>query len=348
MGAKVRVLSFDGGGIRGVISARVLMHVEEILQEISGDKDARLSDFFDLVSGTSTGGILTALVLAPDKEISGRARYSAADMLDLYLNHGQEIFTKSVRAKYLDRFGLLNPLYAAEPIEKILNDYLGDLKISELLRPCLIPAYNIDKGRATFFSGLEVRDNPKRDRYVRDVLRMTSAAPTYFPPAKIGDDAYIDGGIFANNPALCAYIEAIKFPADVAPSDIMMLSIGTGSTSRHYDYKRVKDWGRLEWIKPIIDIYSSSAAQTVNHQLEVLYDKKDRTGNYLRIEPNLDKFKVDKGMDAATVENMDKLVKVGETINIDYDIQLRKFLRKIYESNRLSPYQKLYETSDDR
>jgi len=337
--SKIRVLAIDGGGIRGVIPARILVHIEEILREVSRNEKAKISDYFDLVAGTSTGGILTALILAPDPG------YSAADMVKLYVDYGAEIFTRSVRTRLIDRNGLFHPLYQHEAIEKILENYLGDLKISELERPCLIPTYNIETGEATFISSLEILQNPRSDRFIRDILRATTAAPTYFAPTRQKRDAFIDGGMFANNPALCAYIEATKFPSEPQAQDIMILSLGTGSINRHYPYESARRWGRLNWIRPALEIYSSAASQTVNHQLKMIYMNKDREENYLRIEPNLNEFPVSAAMDNANADNIEALIEVGEKMCEKYDAQLKEFLKQVILSNVVSSHEMLYQDS---
>jgi len=337
--SKIRVLAIDGGGIRGVIPARMLVHIEEILRDVSRNETAKISDYFDLIAGTSTGGILTALILSPDPG------YSATDMVKLYVDYGAEIFTRSVMTKLIDRNGLFHPLYQHEAIERILEAYLGDLKISELERPCLIPTYNIETGEATFISSIEILKNPKRDCHVRDVLRATTAAPTYFAPTRQKGDAFIDGGMFANNPALCAYVEATKFPSEPQAQDIMILSLGTGSINRNYPYESAKRWGRMGWVRPALEIYSSAASQTVNHQLEMLYMNKDQEKNYLRIEPNLNNFPVSAAMDNASATNIEALIGVGEKMCEKYDAQLREFLKQVVLSNVVSTHKMLYQDS---
>lgn len=339
MNSKIRVLSIDGGGIRGVIPAQLLVYIEKILREISGDEKAHISDYFDLVAGTSTGAILSAMLLAPEPG------YLADDMVKLYLKHGADIFTRSAMTKTIDRSGLFNPLYQHQAIEKILDDYLGDLKISKLKRPCLIPTYNIETGTATFISTLEILKNLKHDRLVKDALRATTAAPTYFAPISKKPDAFIDGGMFANNPALCAYIEATKFPSGPLTKDIMVLSLGTGSINRAYPYKSAKSWGKLGWIIPALEIYSSAASQTVNHQMQMLYRDKDQEENYLRIEPNLNDFSVSAAMDNASDENIEALIEVGNKMCGKYDAELRKFLKQVVLSNAMSNHERLYRTS---
>ena len=339
MNSKIRVLAIDGGGIRGVIPAQLLVHIEEILREISRDEKAKISDYFDLIAGTSTGGILMALILAPEPS------YSAADMVKLYVKHGAEIFSRSAMTRFIDRNGWFHPLYQHAPIERILEAYLGDLKISDLKRPCLIPTYNIETGTATFISSLEILKNPTSDCLVKDALRATTAAPTYFAPTRKKQGAFIDGGMFANNPALCAYVEATKFPSEPHTRDIMVLSLGTGSINRHYPYESARRWGRLNWIRPALEIYSSAASQTVNHQLEMIYMNQDRAENYLRIEPNLNEFPVHAAMDSVTDENIEALIEVGAQMCEKYDAELRKFLKQVVLSNVTSGHEKLYEHS---
>ena len=344
MSRKVRVLSIDGGGIRGIIPAKILIRVEELLQEYSQNPDAKIGDYFDLIAGTSTGGILTALCLCPEKVGSKTSKYSAKNILDFYLRYGRDIFKRSFMTKYLDYFGLFHPIYQKESLETILQKYLGDYRLSDLTKPCLIPAYDIELGKATFFNQLGIAKDSGRDELVRDVVRATTAAPTYFPVARPNDDnAFIDGGLFANNPALCAYVEATKFPCEPVPKEILILSLGTGAADIHYPYQRARNWGRLSWVIPVINIYGSAASQTVDHQLEKLYEQKGLESNYLRIEPSLNKFKVDKGMDSVSDRNLKALQHIGDVTAEEYDGQLKLFVKKIYKSHLNCPHKALYQ-----
>ena len=347
MSRVIRVLSIDGGGIRGIIPAKILIRVEELLREYSQDQNAKIGDFFDLIAGTSTGGIITALCLCPEEKGSSKAKYSAKDMLNLYLEHGEAIFTRSFKTRYLDYLGLFNPLYQKEALENIIVEYMGDYRLSDLIKPCLIPTYDIEQGKANFFNKMKVIKGSNEDYLIRDVVRATTAAPTYFPVAKsvekkLTDESFIDGSLFANNPALCAYIEATKFPCEPRQREIHILSLGTGARDKHYPYRYAKQWGRLGWVVPVIDIYGSASSQTVDHQLRMLYERKDLMPNYLRIEPHLNEFDVDKGLDNPSHKNMEALQKVGEKMIEDYDQELRIFIKKICDSQEISPHCDLY------
>lgn len=152
MKRKIRVLSIDGGGIRGIIPAKIMIKIEELLQEYSKNPNTRISDYFDLIAGTSTGSILAGLYLCPDGFGSTHSKYSAKEVLDLYLAHGGEMFERSWKTQLIDYFGLTSPLYKAEKLEKMLADYFGDLRLEDLVKPCLFPAYDVEHGEAIFFN----------------------------------------------------------------------------------------------------------------------------------------------------------------------------------------------------
>src|SRR5882724_3657300 len=133
----MNILSIDGGGIRGIIPGQVLVALEQQLQQLSGDPNKRLADVFDMIAGTSTGGILACLYLSPDPAIR-RPKFSAAEAVDLYLQNGDDIFDVSVFKSILSVGGLADEKYSAAPLENVLQKYFGDLQLSQFLRPCLI------------------------------------------------------------------------------------------------------------------------------------------------------------------------------------------------------------------
>lgn len=338
MKKKIRILSIDGGGIRGIIPAKILVKVEELLQEYSQNPEVKISSFFDLIAGTSTGSILAALYLCPKSSGSTEGKYSAKEILDLYLTHGSNIFERSWKTKLIDYFGLGSPLYKADYLEKMLNEYFGDLKLADLLKPCLFPAYDIEHGKAIFFNQVSASKNVDENFLVREVVRASTAAPTYFPIAKLSHQskevAYslIDGGMFANNPTLCAYIEACKFPCQPTSNEIMILSLGTGSKGNIYPYQISKGWGKVGWISPVIDIYSSAGSQTVDHQLNIIYQSQHIKDQYFRIEPDLKEYDVNPSMDCVSEHNINALCEIGDKIIEENLDRIKKFARKLYIS----------------
>ncbi len=178
MNKQTRILSIDGGGIRGLIPARILVSLERKLQQRSGRSDARIADFFDLIAGTSTGGLITCLLLAPGKN-EWTPAFSAQDIADLYQDHGAEIFHASLGKRLRSLDGLLDERYEADGLERLIEDRVGDLWLSQLLKPCLITAYDVTQRKTKFFTQHDARNDDK-DYQIKVVARATSAAPTYF------------------------------------------------------------------------------------------------------------------------------------------------------------------------
>jgi uncharacterized protein len=340
--SKIRILSIDGGGIRGIIPGQILITVEKLLQAHTGDPATRLADFFDLIAGTSTGGILTCLYLLPDNlddPSKARPRFTTAEAVDLYLERGDEIFDVSLWQKVRSKGGLTDEKYSAAALEDALLDYCGEIKLSQLLKPCLITAYDLRRRQAHFFNQADARSRgPGWDFLIRDVARATSAAPTYFECVRIksmDNIVYplIDGGLAANNPALCAYAEARCMRRPDAPAkktaakkaankrtdekdetwtakDMHILSLGTGNSKKPYIYKDAKDWGMVQWVQPVIDILMSASAETVDYQLKRIYEAVKAPDQYLRLDCDLPAY-IDPAMDCASLENMGFLRDLG-------------------------------------
>jgi patatin-like phospholipase/acyl hydrolase len=311
-----KILSIDGGGIRGIIPGQVLVALERKLQEKSGNPDARLAEYFDFFAGTSTGGILTCICLCPSEEDPNKARFSAQEAVDLYMNHGDEIFNVSHWQRFSSGNGYLDEKYPAVALEKYLSKYFGEIRLSELLKPCLIPAYDIDKRSARFFAQHDREiEGEGSDFLVRDVCRATSAAPTYFETALIKSCSgvtypLVDGGVFANNPALCAYSEVRNAKDNPTANEMFIVSIGTGSEHESYDYEKAKDWGAIGWIKPVIDVMMAGASETTDYHLSRMFSARGKRDNYIRLQPARMRS-ASLEMDNATPGNLQALAEVG-------------------------------------
>lgn len=326
MGAYTRILSIDGGGIRGLIPAQVLVSLEAKLA--SRKPGTRIADHFDLIAGTSTGGILTCIYLCPDRDDPTRPRFTAEDAVNLYLENGDAIFDIPLWHAARTLGGVRDEKYPARGLEALLERYLGELRLQELLKPCLITAYDIEHRRTVFFTQHDAHESG-RDFLVRDVARATSAAPTFFECARITSSSgvrypLVDGGVFANNPALCAYAEARHFPDRPKAKDMVILSLGTGDQAKPYEYDRAKDWGALQWIVPVLDIMMSGVAETVHYQLTQMYDAVERPYQYLRLQTKLPLRNAD--MDNADPENLRELAELGTRLAEDNDAALDRFV----------------------
>jgi patatin-like phospholipase/acyl hydrolase len=321
--SKIRILSIDGGGIRGIIPATIVEYLETRIKAINNNKEAKIGDYFDLIAGTSTGGILTCIYLCPQSNEHFKPKYTASNALELYMKHGNEIFHKNFWQQFKN-FKLWNETFPVDSLEQLLDNYLGNTLLSQLIKPCVITAYNFYERKAIFFNSADSRKlgGEVKEFRAKNVARATSAAPTYFEPAMINSlsDApqyLIDGGVFVNNPALCAYSEArsLKFsdqrvlfgnyksPKPDFPSakDMLLISIGTGSSKTKYEFDELRNAGLIKWLPVIIDIMMSGNSETVHYHLTKMWDtlEGDDRKDYYRLEPEL-------GMASAEMDNVKK------------------------------------------
>ena len=321
-----RILSIDGGGIRGVIPGQVLVALEEKLQTKTKNPQARIGDFFDLIAGTSTGGILTCILLCPDSKNPKSPKFTAKEAVELYLERGDEIFDADTWQKISSGFGMADEKYSAQQLEDTLKEFLEDIRLSQLIKPCLITAYDIKRRRAHFFNQMDAKKKDGHDFYIRDVARATSAAPTFFEAARIHSFAelpypLVDGGVFANNPTMCAYAEAREsFPDKPTAKEMVVLSLGTGHVKKSYPYNKAKDWGKLEWVVPLIDILMSGVSETVDYQLKQIFDSVNANDQYLRINPKL--IHANPEMDDVSQMNLRALRQEGIEIAQENDAEL--------------------------
>lgn len=281
----VKLLSIDGGGIRGVIPAVLLAEIEKR----TGKPIAQL---FHLIAGTSTGGILALALSKPDED--GEPQYSAAELISFYCEQGKHIFTRSLWRKLMGGGNLIESKFPASGIERVLDEFFGDARLSEAVTEVLVPSYEIERRQPFLFKSSNARILPGYDYAMKTVARATSAAPTYFEPVKIpirGTSDYyalIDGGVYANNPALCAVVEARgRFPL---ADDFLVLSVGTGELTRRIAYDDARKWGVAGWAKPLLDIVFDGVSGTVDYQLRKILP------NYYRFQPSLlpDQQKMDR------------------------------------------------------
>ncbi|WP_425383707.1 patatin-like phospholipase family protein [Wolbachia endosymbiont (group A) of Microdon myrmicae] len=272
------ILSIDGGGIRGIIPAMILSRIEQ-------KTGKPISQIFDLLVGTSTGGTIVAGLCKKDSK--GKLQYSADDLVNLYQEYGPYIFKSSFLRRSI--FSWINGAqYPSKNIEHVLHKYFGDDILKNTLSNVLITSYDIHNNCPFFFKSW------KEDRNfikLKDALRATTSAPTYFAPKylKINhkEMVLVDGGVFANNPAACAYASSKRlFPND----DILLLSIGTGRTDRSIEYVNSRRFGKIGWIKPLLNVMFASSLDAVNYQLnQVIADKYIRIQSQLKIaSPNMD------------------------------------------------------------
>ncbi|WP_310605522.1 patatin-like phospholipase family protein [Anaerosporobacter sp.] len=309
------ILSIDGGGMKGIISALVLIELENIIKRYTGSNTVYLVDYFDLIAGTSTGSILAALLLCPDDY--NRPKYTASDALDLYLTKGKTMFQTSPLHKLRTLGGLTGPKYKNKALSAELNSYFGSIKTANLLKPCLLTSYDMKTRDTVFFNSLSSLKSEERNYNLADAVLASTAAPTFFPPTTtrpntLYEDCLIDGGVFANNPSLCALIEALKLKCVKKIEDTMILSIGNVSTAKSYSYNKVKHWGAINWAFSILDVLMDASEQTVDYQLNKLYSILGVANHYLRIAASQKEHVP--SMDDTSPEAIDCLLEIGKEL----------------------------------
>jgi patatin-like phospholipase/acyl hydrolase len=307
MSRPVRILSIDGGGVRGIIPALVLA----TLERISGKP---IHQLFDLVSGTSTGGILACGLTRPHPP-------SAAALADVYIQRSADIFSSSAIRSLGSFFSA--PKYSASVLEGILYQHLGEAWLSESLTNVLIPSYDIERRRALMFKSWHAKAHPDHDYPIRDVVRATSAAPTYFAPAEVMSrsgvkSACIDGSLVANNPAMCAIASARHLWPH--RSEMVILSLGVGEQTDPFRFSDAKNWGKLAWAAPAIDIMMDGITETVDYQIR---EAMAEHTHYLRVQTRL----------GDTVGSPSDAIDDGSSINIARLVARGVTLAKAHEDD---------------
>lgn len=263
-GGRFQILSLDGGGLRGMFSAAVLTRIED-------DLDVRIVDHFDLIAGTSTGGII-ALGLGMG--------LSAREILDFYTTHGQRIFRTRTKLRGARHF--LRAKYPAAPLRSALTDVFGERTFGESTKRLLITSYNVGAEDVYLFRTphLPTLTRDWRESAV-DVAMATAAAPTYLPGVSLDGARLVDGAIWANNPTMVAIAEAVG-PLGVALESIRVFSLGTTTDIPHRN-RRLDRGGLLPWARDIVEILLRAQSEAATKQARHLLG----ADSVLRLNPTV-------------------------------------------------------------
>ncbi|MGA9723626.1 MAG: patatin-like phospholipase family protein [Candidatus Binatus sp.] len=270
-----RILSCDGGGIRGVLTAVLLNRLSGAYPALLQDRPGTLTMF----AGTSTGGIL-ALGLA--------AGMTPAQIRDLYVTNGKLIFDSSWTRDVVELGGLSGAKYDNVNLKQILQETFGAKKLKDLTPRVLVASFSLDNQaldasqrtwNPKFFHNFTGDDSDGESLLV-DVAMSTSAAPTYFPSYGV----FIDGGVIANNPSMAAVVQAmdgrnIAGERATTVDEITLLSIGTGASLQYIDGQN-HDWGDAQWIKPILNVMMDGSVGVADFECQQLLGNR-----YCRVEP---------------------------------------------------------------
>ncbi|MGA7964309.1 MAG: patatin-like phospholipase family protein [Gammaproteobacteria bacterium] len=267
-----RILSIDGGGVRGYYAAL-------LIARLAAANPSWLATV-DLIAGTSTGAII-ALGLALDM--------APVDIAGIYAREAENIFTPSLADRLLDAGGLIGPRYNVRRFAAILRRVFHDVRFSDLPRRVLVPTFDLDDEnpdtarrhwQARLFHNLP-GPQAKSNLLVRRAALYSSAVPAVFATA----DGYIDGGVFAANPALCALTLSIDAAVQARPAAldaVRVFSVGTGRCPQHIEGERLQ-WGLSQWAKPLLGVMFDAGVGMVDYQCRQLLGSR-----YHRLNPWLD------------------------------------------------------------
>lgn len=269
-----RLLSIDGGGVRGYFPLRLLCEIEKRTNK-------KIHEIFDFYTGVSAGGLIISLILLE--------KYSMEHLLTAYEQVCKKIFERRWSHKISTAFGLLGNRYSDQPLEELLNEYFENLTPNEINKDFLVLSYDTMSSKNIYFTRKDFGDLP-----FSKIIRSTTAAPTYFSPCtfSFNNNEYscIDGGVITNNPSEIGYL---KF----SPNDnrTLILSIGTGV----FDENIGKVKGLIGWSKNIFDVFSRASCNIQEDEIELLGCSPHRVNFSLKKNILLD--------DTSSFEEMSKL-----------------------------------------
>lgn len=303
----MKILSIDGGGIKGLFGAAFLAGLEDRFER-------QVSDCFDLIAGTSTGGIL-ALALA--------ARIPAKRIVTFYREWGPLIFPPRFSTYRLLK-SLFVAKYSNKILEKAFKEVFQDLRIGDIYEGAkpvalCIPSINALTGIPRVFKTAHhpnlVGDN---DYFLWQIALATSAAPTFFPLAKVqipnsdSADIFVDGGLWANNPSLVAITEALTY-AKAKIEDIRILSVGNIKSGTTFKSSTLSSKGALLWREKVVSLTLEAQSFAAHQQLRLLFKSFNLSSRYMRIEQEITSkaHRCLKELDCATMANLNDLEAYG-------------------------------------
>ena len=308
------LLCIDGGGMRGVIPVTYLQELEAQLRAQGGENS--LDSYFDLIAGTSTGGLIALALTCPAsfgyKVCKNGPQVDLADILDQYRTMGSTIFPTN-SFTYLRKFA--STKYPETGIEALLKEWFADSLLGQATVPTLIMSYDLFKGLP-----VELRSYQERSFLVREAGRATSAAPTYFPPLIKDEHILVDGAVAANNPALYAYVEAKKLYPNCKKFNILSLSTGGKNHTMTLDETK----GLLSWVEQVNPMYSSAQKHTVDIVLRSLPEV-----NYVRID---DPLELAIKMDDASISAISKMEIFAKKVTERHEKEFKDFASALINS----------------
>eukprot|EP00253_Pinus_taeda_P031696 PITA_31696 len=321
---KVRILSIDGGGMRGIVAGRILAYLEEALQKKTGVPGARIADFFDVAIGSGVGGLIAAMLFTDDGR--GRPLFRAEEAWRLVAEEGHSMF-KPTTGRFVAKFRSSGARFHGKNVEGVFKRLFAakngrSLTLKDTLKPLLIPCYDLSSASPFLFSRADALETDNFDFCLWEICRAAAAPPGFFEPVVMSSVdgkttcTAIDAGLVMNNPTASAITHVLynkpEFPSVRGMEDLLVLSIGTGQFDRAYDYHKVKRWGPAQWAKPIFKIVGDAVSDTVDDAMSMAFGQN--RDNYVRIQGSGFPEKCMGDADDPSKENVKMLIKFADGI----------------------------------
>ncbi|MDY4889663.1 MAG: patatin-like phospholipase family protein [Sphaerochaetaceae bacterium] len=311
------ILSLDGGGMRGIISTEVLEGFCQILKDKGENRP--LVEVFDMVAGTSTGGLIASAMTCPSligrTEDQGPALMDPGKLGDIYKVYGSEIFGEPVPR-------ILNAVsdkFSPRKLESLLKLWFKDTRFSSCVIPTLIMGYDVTAGVPFPMASTE-----NKELFTWEVGRCTSAAPTYFPAFQLGNQLIVDGGVIANNPSLYAY----RYARSLWPKCKRFHILSISTCSSIYRYNSLSTYGIASWTS-IYKVYANAQQQTTDEMMECLPDV-----DYLRIYKEMG-ARIE--MDDARDQTISQLETYGKELFLKNKTVMESFADRIIAAQKPIP-----------
>ena len=332
-----KILSIDGGGLRGVVPLTMLKKIEAITGK-------RIHECFDLIAGTSTGGLIASGISIKNPVNPTTPLYSLDDIMDVYVHRGHEIFPERNAIGNIIHAvrDLLHPKYSSDGIEKVFKDVLKNYRLTDCLNHLMVCTYDLNNNLPLFIKSRNAQNNPQQNALLYDACRATSAGPTFLPSYEFvyPNDAEnpnrncIDGGVFVNNPSLTALSEFSKHhdyylpstinDSDIKYKDVYVLSLGTGSYSGTINEADSMNKGELFWVKKISDIMMRGVNRSTDYEMIEMMEP----GNYLRMKVDID-TEIHSEITNSSSETTQYLIAATNDMLVKRDNDLRALLTKM-------------------
>jgi uncharacterized protein len=313
--SKVRILSLDGGGIRGYLEALFLEELEKRAKK-------PICQLFDLIVATSTGTIIAAGLTIPDKSESSKPAYTASDIVKMYVEKASDIFGEKNGAWFR------GPKYLDNSMIKLFEQKFGKTTLSNTLTPILLTKYNLTEKCGEVYSTFDAKINPSVNYLLPEVVRSCVGAPSYFNPYMVGKKIIADGGLFANNPTLLGFIEACHH-FEKWPHEIYQLSLGTGVSPNIKSLEDYQNYSKLDWAGELLDVFLDGSSQ--HFMAKKLYDSlshkhaKEGGMGYDRVQFTLKKEQLE--LDNISKKNFELLAEAAQNTIQQWDSRLNEIVK---------------------